>query len=311
MGETGLDTQIAEMRAFNRFYTGLIGVLNESVYESPFTLAEARVLFELGHKSAGRAADLAAWLGMDKAQMSRILRRLRDRDLLASDVSASDGRARALRLTPRGQAAIAMLDGKSAEQVGGLLARHGQTDRQSIVDAMHLISSRFADGDNETPVVLRPHRIGELGWLINRQALLYHHEQGWNAEFEALIARIYADYEEAPDSPPKSLWIAECRNAIAGSIFIVPAADRPGAAQLRMLYVEPFARGRGVGHRLVSEAVRFSRETGYEHIILWTQDCLTAARKVYQRAGFRLVKEERHHSFGADLNGQYWELELQ
>ena len=211
----------------------------------------------------------------------------------------------------RGEAVYRGFDGASNAAVSALIAPLDDFRRRDLVGAMARIRNLLAPPALSAPLVLRPHRVGEIGWLIHRQGLLYHLEQGWNGEFETLITQIYAEYEAAPATPPKSLWIAEQDGEVAGSVFIIPAAEEVGAAQLRMLYTEPAFRGRGIGKRLVEEAVRFSRASGYRRIILWTQDCLTSARRIYQAAGFQLVREERHHSFGADLNGQYWALELQ
>lgn len=310
MADTALAARIAEVRAFNRFYTALIGVLNEGLLESPFTLAEARILFELFHKGEFRATDLARQLAMDPAQISRIVQRLGDNGMIAVSPGAYDRRTRTVELTEQGRAAAEELDARSNAQIERLLARHAECGQMALTQSMHTIASLFDPSFGEAEVSLRDHRLGELGWLIHRQALIYHEGFGWNAEFEALIARLYADFEMAPESPPKKLWIAEMRGIVAGSVYVVPKADSPETAQLRMLYVEPVARGKGVGTRLVGEAVGFAREAGYGEIMLWTQDCLTSARKIYQAAGFELAEEQRHRSFGQELNGQIWAMSL-
>ena len=302
---------IAEIRAFNRFYTRVIGLLEEGMHESPYSLAEARVVYELGKRGRASAAGIAEALDMDRGQMSRLVLRLTDQGLVATLPRSGDRRMVPLALTPDGDALFRHFNERSdAAAASALLELLDAFGRRDLVGAMRRIQALLAE-PGDTALVLRPPRIGEIGWLIHRQGLLYHLDQGWNGEFEALITRIYAEFDAAPGTPPKSLWIAEQDGEVAGSVFIIPAAEEPaGTAQLRMLYTEPAFRGRGIGKRLVDEAVRFSRASGYRRVILWTQDCLVSARRIYQGAGFHLVREERHHSFGADLNGQYWALEL-
>ena len=303
---------IAHIRAFNRFYTKIIGLLDEGMHNSPFSLGDARVIYELGKRGAVTAAsELARELGMDPGQLSRMVRRLDGFGLLAITPDPGDRRANNMALTPRGQAVYEGFDRASDAAIDALIAPLDEIRRRDLVGSMARIRTVLAPSEPSAPLILRPPRIGDIGWLIHRQGLLYHLEQGWNGEFETLITTIYAEYEAAPASPPKSLWVAEQGGEIAGSIFIIPAAGEPeGTAQLRMLYTEPAHRGQGVGKRLVAEAVAFSRASGYRRIMLWTQDCLVSARRIYEGAGFTLTREERHHSFGADLNGQYWVLEL-
>lgn len=304
-------TDIAEIRAFNRFYTRVIGLLEEGMHESPYSLAEARVVYELGKRGRASATGIAEALDMDRGQMSRLVLRLTDQGLVATLPRSGDRRMVPLALTPDGDALFRHFNERSdAAAASALLEPLDAFGRRDLVGAMRRIQALFAE-PGDTALVLRPPRIGEIGWLIHRQGLLYHLDQGWNGEFEALITRIYAEFDAAPATPPKSLWIAEQDGEVAGSVFIIPAAEEPaGTAQLRMLYTEPAFRGRGIGKRLVDEALRFARASGYRRVILWTQDCLVSARRIYQGAGFHLVREERHHSFGADLNGQYWALEL-
>ncbi len=308
MSETA--AQIAAIRRFNRFYTKVIGLLDEGIMKSPFALAEARVIHEIGKLDVTTAAALARTLDMDPGQLSRLVSRLGDKALVAAVPRQDDARVADLRLTPSGSEAFTMLNGLSDMAADKLLAPLAPPQRQALVDAMAIVAD-LLDQHATPDFVLRSHRIGELGWLIARQGRLYHEEQGWNGAFEALIAEIYAEYEKVPKAPPKNLWIAERGGVVAGSIFVLPTAKNATVAQLRMLYVEPFARGSGLGHKLVDTAIGFAREAGYQRIMLWTQDCLVAARHVYQAAGFRLVREERHHAFGKDLNGQFWELDLQ
>ena len=302
---------IAQVRAFNRFYTRVIGLLEEGMHKSPHSLSEARVIYELGKRGHSTSSIIAEELGMDRGQMSRLVWRLMDQGVVASLPRPGDKRQVPLALTPEGDAMFRHLNEMSdAAAANGLLEPLDEFSRRDLVGAMRRIEALLGEPEGE-PLILRPHRVGEIGWLIHRQGLLYHLEQGWNGEFETLITRIYAEYEAAPASPPKALWIAEQDGEVAGSIFIIPAAEEPvGTAQLRMLYTEPAFRGRGIGKRLVEEAVRFSRASGYRRIILWTQDSLVSARRIYQGAGFELIREDRHHSFGADLNGQYWALDL-
>lgn len=302
---------IAQVRAFNRFYTKVIGLLEEGMHHSSHSLSEARVIYELGKRGHATSSIIAEELDMDRGQMSRVVLKLVEQGIVAVLPRGGDRRSTPLALTPDGDALFRHFNEMSdAAAADGLLEPLDEFGRRDLVGAMRRIEALLAEpGDG--PLLLRPHRIGEIGWLIHRQGLLYHLEQGWNGEFETLITRIYAEYEAAPASPPKSLWVAEHDGEVAGSVFILPATgEDAGTAQLRMLYTEPAFRGRGIGKRLVEEAVRFSRAVGYKRIILWTQDCLVSVRRIYQGAGFVLVREERHHSFGVDLNGQYWALDL-
>lgn len=303
------DPQIADIRAFNRFYTRIIGLLEEGMHKSPYTLAEARLVYEIGKRGATTASAVAQDLGMDRGQMSRLMWRVMDHGLIALAPRADDRRSSPLALTPEGDAVFRQLEQASDRAAADLLDTLGAFERRDIVSAMRRIMATLAEPEPGA-LVLRPHRVGELGWLIHRQGLLYHLEQGWNGEFEALIARLYADFDAAPAAPPKALWIADKDGEVAGSVFVVPAAEGEGMAQLRMLYVEPAFRGLGIGRQLVDQAIQFARASGYRHIMLWTQDCLVAARKIYQHAGFELVREEKHRSFGTDLNGQFWQRDL-
>lgn len=303
--------EIAQVRAFNRFYTRVIGLLDEGMHETSHTLAEARVIYELAQAGISTASEIAARLGMDRGQMSRLMSRLQALGLVESRPRGDDGRASPLALSMAGRAIAERFEAASNQVASArLLDPFTPFERADLVSSMRRIEALLAEPDH-APLVIRPHRVGEIGWLIHRQGLLYHLEQGWNGEFEALIARIYAEYEAAAATPPKALFVADQNGVVAGSVFIVPAAGpEQGVAQLRMLYVEPMFRGRGIGRRLVDEAVAFSRAAGYRRIMLWTQDCLVSARRIYEGAGFVLTREERHHSFGADLMGQYWELPL-
>jgi len=306
----GPPDEVATMRRFNRFYTRVLGLLEEGILRSPFTLTEARVIYEIGRRQRSSASEIADELGMDRAQMSRLIWRLADQGHVTTLPRGRDKRRNTLTLTREGEEAFAMLDALSDQSIEALLQPLNADQRRQLLASMQQIESLLAKPETPASLALRPHRIGELGWLVHRQAILYNEEYGWNGEFEALIARIYAEYEEAPHSPPKGLWVADRGGHIAGSIFVLAAADDPSTARLRMLYVEPAFRGLGLGSMLVEQAVRFARQSGYQRLVLWTQDCLVSARRVYQAAGFTLASEERHHSFGKDLNGQTWQLDL-
>lgn len=298
--------EIAQVRMFNRFYTRIIGLLQDGMHKTSHTLAEARLIYELAKEGTTTSAQVAALLDMDRGQMSRLVTRLIDQGLIAVLPRAGDRRSTPLALTREGREVAkrlnAMSDRAAAET---LLDPLDSFQRHDLVGSMRRIEAILTEPDDGA-LVLRQHRVGEIGWLIHRQALLYHLEQGWNGEFETLITRIYAEYDAAPEAKTKALWIAEQGGEVAGSVFILPAAGEDRTAQLRMLYVEPMFRGRGIGRRLVEEAVRFSQAAHYRRIMLWTQDCLVSARRIYEGAGFMLAEEERHRSFGAELNGQYW-----
>jgi DNA-binding MarR family transcriptional regulator/ribosomal protein S18 acetylase RimI-like enzyme len=301
--------QIAEIRSFNRFYTKVIGLLEEGMHKTSHTLAEARVIYELNKDGVTTAAQVAAALDMDRGQMSRLMLKLVEQGLVAHLPRGEDGRSTPIALTADGRVVAERFNAMSDDIASRMLLEPlSEFERQDLVSSMRRITAMLAEPDDE-PLILRPHRVGELGLLVHRQAVLYQLEQGWDGDFETLIMQVYSEFVAAKG--PKGLWIAEQQGEVAGSVFILPALDgEDGTAQLRMLYTEPAFRGRGIARRLVDEAVRFSRASGYRKVILWTQDSLSSARRIYQAAGFKLVREEPHHSFGADLNGQYWALEL-
>lgn len=304
-----MQQEIAEARAFNRFYTRQIGLLEEHFNRSPFTLQEGRMLHEIASRGSTTLAAVSRALGMDAGYASRLLRRLVDQGLVALTPNPADRRSNSLALTPAGEDAYGGINAVSREVVGAMLAPVDPPRRRAMLDAMLTIRAVLGDETLEPgPVVLRPHRVGELGWLIHRQGLLYNQQYGWNGEFEALIARIYNEYHFAPDAPPKALWVAERNGTIAGSIFCMPSDGLEGSAQLRMLYVEPAARGQGIGRMLVDQCVRFARDSGYERMRLWTHSVQEAARKLYAAAGFSIVKEWDHQSFGKELHAEIWEL---
>jgi DNA-binding MarR family transcriptional regulator/predicted GNAT family acetyltransferase len=301
---------VAAVRAFNRFYTDLIGVLRAGLLETPYSLTEARVLFELAQRDSTEVAALRRALDIDAGYLSRILARFRADQLTAQERSPADGRRQVIRLTTQGRAAFALLDARAAEQVGDLLAPLTAEQQQRLVGAMGLIRELLEQRPRGRARAheLRPLRPGDLGWVVHRHGALYAQEYGWDETFEALVARIVADYADKRDAQRENAWIAEVDGEGVGCVFCMRKDER--TAQLRLLLVEPGARGLGLGTRLVDECTRFARQAGYEQIMLWTNDVLEDARRIYQRAGYELVKEEPHTSFGHALVGQYWQRAL-
>ncbi len=306
-----VEQRVEAVRRFNRFYTKQIGVLQEHLLRSPYSLTEARVLYELAHheQATATATDLGAALGLDAGYLSRILSSFQKQGLLERKTSETDGRRSLLRLTPRGRNAFGKIDAASHNDVGAML-RNLPSDAQSrLVAAMHTIEALLgAPPDQRARYFLRPHRAGDMGWVVQRHGVLYAQEYGWDEQFEALVAEIVAKFMRQHDPKRERCWIAEQDGENIGSVFLVKKSE--GVAQLRLLLVEPQARGLGIGTRLVNECGRFARQAGYRKITLWTNSVLHAARKIYEKVGYRLVLEEPHHSFGADLIGQTWELEL-
>jgi DNA-binding MarR family transcriptional regulator/GNAT superfamily N-acetyltransferase len=301
------DAAVAKVRAFTRFYTRQIDLLNEGLLDSAFSLAEARVLYELATRAEVSAGDLVRDLGMNAGYLSRILKRFESAGLLGRTPSAEDGRRAFLDQT--GLAAFAPLDGASREQVTQLLSRLSEGERGRLLRAMGEIEGLLAPAKrDDPPFTLRGHRPGDMGWVTHRQAVLYAREYGWDESFEALVAEITAAFIRSFDPAHERCWIAERRGQVVGSIFCVRESE--GIAKLRLLYVEPDARGLGLGRQLVRECIGFARAAGYRTITLWTNDILVAARSLYVEAGFKLLAEERHRSFGHDLVGQNWSLEL-
>ncbi|HMA15306.1 MAG: GNAT family N-acetyltransferase [Bacteroidota bacterium] len=306
---TKLDSRIDAVRRFSRFYTQQIGVLHRHLLESPFSLTEGRVLYELAHHETTGAKELAAELGLDAGYLSRILKGFEKRGLVERRRSASDGRAADITLTLAGQQAFAQINARSRAEVAAMLETLSEAEQGELVAALET-AQRLLGGKlpRRVPYILRPPQPGDLGWIVHRHGALYAQEYGWDESFEALVARIVADFVENHDPRRERCWIAEKDGEVVGSAFVVRESD--AAAKLRLVYVEPKARGLGIGQRLVAEAIRFARQQGYARITLWTNDILVAARRIYEAAGFRLVKEEKHRSFGHDLVGQFWELDL-
>jgi DNA-binding MarR family transcriptional regulator/GNAT superfamily N-acetyltransferase len=299
---------VAELRAFNRFYTGQLGMLGPRYLATPHTLAEARVLFELAQSEQVEVAVLRRRMRIDAGHLSRLLARLEQRGLVARERSAADGRRQLARLTEAGARDFAVLDRRSSDDTAARLAGLDDTERRRLVAALAEIRRLLQPAEAERTVVLRAPRAGELGWIVQRHGQLYHEEYGWNADFEALVARIVADYAAQHDPAREAAWIAELDGSPAGCVLCVREDD--DVAKLRLLLVEPRARGLRIGERLVGECIAFARGAGYRELTLWTNDNLVHARRIYERAGFELVGEEPHHSFGHDLVSQTWSLAL-
>jgi DNA-binding MarR family transcriptional regulator/GNAT superfamily N-acetyltransferase len=305
---------VQEVRAFNRFYTNLIGALDYSRHlYTPYTLTEARVLYELAHATRSDAADLRSSLHLDAGHLSRLLLKFEQEGLLTREQSAQDARRRRITLTGDGREAAALLEERSLESVGAMLDGVPAPDRPRLTEAMRTIRTLLESdrpGSATPQVRLRPPEPGDLGWIVQRHGELYAHEYGWNTDFEALVARIVGDFAAGHDPEGERVWIAEADGERAGSVMCVRDADVPDAARLRLLLVEPASRGCGVGDRLVHECVAFARAQGYREVVLWTNSVLDAARRLYQRAGFTLTGEKPHQSYGTALVGQDWRLVL-
>ena len=305
-------TPTDEVRSFNRFYTRKIGLLNRSLPATDLSLPEGRVLYELAHAPAGgrTAADIGRALGMDKAHLSRIVARLRARGLSQSRVSADHGKHRLLTLTEAGRKAYAAAEAGARAQVDAMLAPIGGGGRERLVEAMRDIRAALGGREaGEGDLSLRRPRPGDIGWITHRQAIVYAQEYGWDWTYEGLASRILGAFVAEFDPSREDGWVAERGGAIVGSVFLMKSDD-PEVARLRLLYVEPSARGTGVGAALVATCIARARDLGYRQLTLWTNDVLIAARRIYQAAGFQLVSQAPHHSFGHDLVGQTWALDL-
>jgi len=309
MADIGFDQRIGVVRRFNRFYTQKIGVLNEGLMGSAYSLSEGRVLYELANRAKPSASDLAKQLGLDSGYLSRVLSAFEQRGLIKKAPSKDDGRRTFLSLTARGKAAFAPLNARSQQEVGAILGKLPATEQERLVEAFQTIEELLgAEREQSIPFVLRHHQPGDMGWVVQRHGVLYAQEYQWDEKFEALVASIVAKFIQQYDAKRERCWIAERGGGNVGSVFLVKKSKT--VAQLRLLIVEPSARGFGIGSRLVAECVRFARQTGYRKVELWTNNVLKAARRIYERAGFSLVREKRHRSFGHTLVGQTWELAL-
>ena len=308
--------RVDAIRRFNRFYTRRIGVLNQGLLDSPFSLAEVRLLYELANREASTATELGKALEIDAGYLSRLLRGLERRGLIARLSSSTDRRQRSLRLTPKGRRAFVSLDAEANRQVETWLRDLSAPSQARLVEALETVRRQLDPALEHSPkpgiIMLREPRAGDMGWVVHRHGALYAQEYGWDWRFEALVSRIVADFVEQFDPAWERCWIAEGDHGeILGSVFLVKHAERSDTAKLRLLLVEPSARGRGIGRRLVDECTRFAIQAGYQRITLWTNDVLHAARHLYEEAGYQLVHEEPHQLFGEGLVGQVWELELQ
>lgn len=304
-----LEDRTSTIRQFNRFFTRQIGVLQEGLLHSPYSLTEARIIFELAQQPDMTSSHLGRELGLDAGYLSRILSKLEQQGLVERVSSETDGRQKLLRLTTEGNNAFALLNKRSRDEIAEMLGELSEAEQQRLLKAMNTIESildksfKYAD-----PFILRPHESGDMGWITYMHGVLYAQEYGWDEHFEALVAQIVADFINNYKPERERCWIAEMNGEIVGSVFLVQANETE--AKLRLLLVDPKARGMGLGTRLVEECVRFARRRGYKKLMLWTNSVLVEARHIYQKTGFQLVAQEAHHSFGHDLVGETWELYL-
>jgi DNA-binding MarR family transcriptional regulator/ribosomal protein S18 acetylase RimI-like enzyme len=309
MSNQSADAHVARVRRFNRFYTRQIGALNRGFLDSEFSLTEVRVLYELRHREQTTASVLVEELALDAAYLSRMLREFVRRGLVSRMRSRADRRQSILRLTAKGRRTFDAIDARQQDSVADMIEPLPANARREIVKSMERIEDLLdANAASKSGYTLRDLRPGDIGWVVHRHGALYHQEYGWDERFEGLVAAIVADFVAQRDPARERCWMAEVNGEIVGSIFCVRKSKT--VAKLRLLYVEPTARQLGIGSRLVDECIRFAREAGYRRLTLWTQSNLVAARRLYERAGFRLVAEEPHQSIGADLVAQTWEMEL-
>jgi len=301
--------RIAAVRRFNRFYTQRIGVLQGAWLDSPFSLTEARVLYELKQRSGTTATEIARELGLDAGYLSRILRRFQKLRLIKKEISSADARQSFLTLTEHGRKAFAPLETRSNRDVATMLAKLPAAQQDDLVDALRLAQGLLSEtARGRADVTLRAPRAGDFGWIVQRHAVLYQREYGWGEEFEGVCAQIVADFIKAFDARWERGWIAELNGQNVGSVLL--AKDTDEVARLRLLLVEPAARGLGIGKRLTDECIRFARECGYRRMTLWTHSVLTAARHIYAQAGFRLTSSEPRRGFGQDVVSEHWDMNL-
>ncbi|MCC8427552.1 helix-turn-helix domain-containing GNAT family N-acetyltransferase [Reyranella aquatilis] len=309
MAASSLASRIEAVRRFSRFYTRRIGVLEETLLHSPFTLPEGRLVYEIANRDRPTAQELCRDLGLDPGYVSRLLQGLEKRGCVARKRSAADKRQTELTLTPKGQKLWGAMNERSRQDIADLLAELPADRQDRLVKALGTVEKLLDEPpEKRVPFTLRPHQPGDLGWIIRRQTQLYASEYGWDGTFEAMLAEISAKFIRKFDPKSDNCWIAERNGEIAGSVFLVRAGKTTG--QLRMLYVEPSARGLGIGQSLVAACIEDARAKGYRKLMLWTNDILVSARKIYIAAGFRLIREEKHESFGKKLVGQFWSLDL-
>lgn len=303
-------SQVRAVRSFNRFYTRQIGVLNEHLLDGPFSLTETRVLYELAHRPQCTATDLCRDLGLDPGYLSRILRNFEREQLIIRAESGIDARQSLLSLTARGKKTFEPLESRSDEQVGALLNKLSPSAQKRLLSALHTVEHVLGPKpQSQSSYLLRPHRPGDMGWVVHRHGVLYWQEYKYDERFEALVAEIVAHFVQNFDPKSDACWIADREGESVGSIFLVKKSR--SVAKLRLLLVEPSARGLGIGKRLIAECIRFARQAGYKKIVLWTQSELHAARHLYQQAGFELAAKKRHDSWGRkNLMAETWELKL-
>ncbi len=306
MSNSQLKDRVEIVRRFNRFYTRQIGVLHEHLLDSDFSLTEVRILYELAHRQALTTSQLCRELGLDSGYLSRVISGFEKKGLIAKTRSPQDARATQLQLTEHGRTIFSPLEEASRREVGAMLEQLSEPEQQQLVEAMGQVESLL--GERAPNYLLRDPQPGDMGWLVYRQSILYTQEYGWNSEYEALAAEIVAKFVREFDPKSERCWIAEKDGKGVGSVFVVRHDEQ--TAKLRLLYVDPSARGLGIGRRLVEECLRFARLAGYQKMILWTNSVLTDARRIYEHAGFQLIEEAPHRSFGKDLVGQTWARDL-
>jgi DNA-binding MarR family transcriptional regulator/N-acetylglutamate synthase-like GNAT family acetyltransferase len=300
---------VEAVRRFSRFYTRQVGVLNEGYNGSEFSLTEARIIYELAHREAATASDLAKYLSLDPGYLSRVLKNFQERGLVQRQSSDVDARQYLLSLTDRGQQSFAVLNARSRNDMAQMLSALTTRQQRRLIHAMSEIETLLsAEPERSAPYILRPHQPGDIGWAVQKHGEFYAREYGFDESFEALAAEIGAKFLKEFGPKKERAWIAEKDGENVGCVFLIKQSDE--IAKLRMLLVDPKARGLGIGKRLVEECIRFARDRGYKKITLWTNDILVSACHIYRETGFKLVAEERHHSFGHELVGQTWELAL-
>lgn len=305
-----LESRIAAVRHFNRFYTRRIGILQDGLVQTAFSLAEARVLYELAHRDGLTAKEIGEALGLDQGYLSRILRSFAERGLVSRVPSRTDRRNTLLTLTTKGRMAFGRIDSRSEHEVASLLGKLAPADQDKVVSAMNMIEGLLNGGSAARTVTLRPHRGGDMGWVVAKHGEIYPAEYGWDSSIEALTAEIVAAFLKNFDPAREHCWIAELDGEIVGSVFLVREPGKDDVARLRLLMVDPRARGLGVGRKLVEECIRFARERGYRKITLWTHAVLVAAREIYRKTGFTLIEEWVHDDFGKPEASETWELIL-
>jgi DNA-binding MarR family transcriptional regulator/ribosomal protein S18 acetylase RimI-like enzyme len=309
MSHPDTEQQVAAVRALNRFYTRKLGVLDQQLLDSPYSLSEARVLYELAYREEPSAKEIGGALGLDAGYLSRIVQNFDETGLITRKPLPSDRRQYRLALTVKGRQTFAKLERSMRDEVAAMLAKLPHDSRAHLIGAMALIERLLGgSGAAARPATLREPRPGDMGWVVQSHGALYAREYGFDSSFEGLVAEIAAKFLASFDASRERCWIADIDGAQVGSIFLVRHTD--DIAKLRLLLVDPAGRGQGLGHRLVGECIAFAKACGYRKITLWTQSILVAARKIYEEAGFRLIATEPHRSFGQSLIGETWELEL-